>query len=116
MIIIQISHKGARLDTIEKLTLEALRKKYPGIEISATRKEPAESRADRFSDAQSLIEDAKSTAEELKGELEEWKGNLPENFSDKHSSLDDAISSLDEFIDACDTATGVEVTFPGMYD
>ena len=116
-IVISVSQKGARADTIEKLVKDAIKAKFPEAEVTVTRKEPPESRADRFDEAQSMVSDAKSEAEELKEELESWKENLPEGLQDgdKASQLDDAISSLEEFIDACDNAENTSVEFPGMY-
>lgn len=117
MIQIAVSQKGARADTVQKLVEEAIKAKYPDAQVYVTRKEPAESRADRFAEAQSMVADAKSEAESLKEELEEWKGNLPENLQDgdKASELDDAASQLDEFINACEEAEGTSVDFPGMF-
>lgn len=117
MIQISVNQKGARADTIRELVESALKTKYPGAVIHVSRREPAESRADRFSEAQSNISDGKSEAEELLDELESWRDGLPENLQSgsKADELEEAISSLQEFIDACDSAESVDVTFPGMY-
>jgi uncharacterized protein with von Willebrand factor type A (vWA) domain len=118
MIMISVSQKGARADTVREIVEAALREKYPNASIQVVRKEPAESRGDRMDEAMGLVEDAQSIAEELKDELETWKDSLPENLQsgDKASQLEDAINSLDEFINSCEEASsnsGIE--FPGMY-
>jgi hypothetical protein len=116
-IVITVNQKGARAETIEKLVGAAIKAKFPDAFISVTRKEPAESRSDRFAEMQGDVISAKSDAEGLKDELQEWYDNLPENFQsgEKGSQLEEAMSQLGEFIDACDTAENVSVDFPGMY-
>jgi len=117
MIVVEITQKGARLEGVEKLIAQALSKKYDGANVRVYRKDPSESRSDRFSDAQSLVSDAKSEAEELRDELQNWLDGLPENLQggDKASQLEEAISGLEEFVESCDTAENVSVDFPGMY-
>ena len=117
MLTITVHQKGARLDSVKELVEAAIKSKYPQATVHVTREQPAESRADRFVEAQSSASDAKSTAEELRDELQEWRDGLPENLQSgsKADELDDAISSLEEFIEAMDTAEGVDVSFPGMY-
>lgn len=75
------------------------------------------SRADRLSEAESLVDQAKSIVEELKGEIEEWHGNLPENFQngDKGSALQECISALEEVEQQLESADFSSVEFPGMY-
>lgn len=116
MIEIQISQKGARAESIKQLIEAAIHSKYPAASVFVSRKEPSESRPERFSDAQSDVENAKSEAENLRDELQEWRDNMPENMQSgqKADELDSAISSLEEFINACETASGAEVEFPGM--
>jgi len=116
-IIITINQKGARVDGIESLIEKHVKEKYPEASISVQRKEPATSRSDRFSNAQTLASDAKTDAEELRDELQEWLDNLPENLQqgNKADELGSAISELETFIDALDTAEGVSPEFPGMY-
>ncbi len=117
MIQISIHQKGARAETIKQLVESAIKSKYPEASVSVTRKEPAESRSDRFSEAQSMVSDAKSEAESLRDELQDWHDNLPEQFQngEKGEQLNEAISQLEEFISACDTAEGTDVEFPQMY-
>jgi hypothetical protein len=55
----------------------AIKARHPEAAVSVQRKEPAESRSDRFSEAQSLVSDAKSEAESLRDELQDWHDNLP---------------------------------------
>lgn len=116
-IVITISQKGARLDAIEKIVEKYVKEKYPDASISVQKKEPAKSRGDRFSEAQSLLSEAKSIAEELSSELEEWLGNLPENLQggSKADEIQSAIDDLETFTSACEEAEGVESMFPGMY-
>jgi hypothetical protein len=76
----------------------------------------AESRSDRFSEAQGSVGDAKSQAEELRDELQGWLDNLPENLQSgsKADELQSAIDELESFISSCEEAEGVSVDFPGM--
>lgn len=117
MIVVEITQKGARLEGVEKLVKQALLKGYKEVNIRVYRKDPPESRSDRFSEAQSLAADAKSNAEELRDELQDWHDNLPENLQsgNKADELDEAISSLEEFIEHCESAESTDVSFPGMY-
>lgn len=116
-IIITINQKGARLDAIETLIENNVRSKYPEARISIERKEPAQSRNDRFDEAQSLVSDAKSCAEELRDELQDWLNNLPENLQQgsKADEIQQAIDELESFIDALDNAESASPEFPGMY-
>jgi hypothetical protein len=106
MIEIAVHFKGARAETVKKIVQTALQEKYPGAGVTVIRKEPAESRPERYSDAQSL-----------RDELQDWLDNLPENLrdGDKASQLEEAISQLDEFISNCEEAAGIDVDFPGMF-
>jgi len=117
MIRIEVHQKRAKLEKVERLVKEVIKKEYPEATVSVTRQEPASSRADQFDEAVSYASDAHSTAEGLRDELQDWFDNLPEAFQqgDKGSELEEAISSLDEFIEACDNAENVSVDFPGMY-
>lgn len=76
----------------------------------------AESRSDRFSEAQGELGNAKSVAEELRDELQNWHDNMPENMQSgsKADELDEAIQELDSFISACEEAEGISPNFPGM--
>lgn len=116
-IVITVNQKGARLDSVEKIISEQIRGKYPNAQISVTRKEIPDSRADRFAEAQSLVSDAKSEAEELRDELQDWYDNLPENFQagEKGDTLQSAIDELETFIQNCEEAEGASVEFPSMY-
>ena len=115
-IIITFDSKGARLESVAKLAKNALLAKYPNAHISAIRKEPAETRPQRFADAQSLVSNAKSEFETLRDELQEWHDNMPEALqsSSKADELGEAVSQLDELIDLLEQAEGTDVEFPGM--
>ncbi len=117
MIVAEITQKGAKLNGVEAAITKALKKQYKDVNVRVYRKDSPESRADRFSDAQSLLSEAKSGAEELRDELQEWLDDLPENLQggDKASQLEEAISNLEEFISGCENAESVEVDFPGMF-
>lgn len=117
IIIITVNQKGVRVDSIEKLIEKHIKDKYPNAYISVERKEPAESRADRLNEAESLTQDAKSIVEELRDELQEWHDNLPDNFQqgDKGSQLEDAVQELETIIDALDGIDFGSVSFPTMY-
>ncbi len=116
-IIITVNQKGARLDTVEKLVRELLKDKYPEASVSVVRKDPPESRSDRFNEAIGMVSDGKSEIEGLRDELQEWRDGLPENLQggDKASELDEAISSLDDILSSLEEAEGADVEFPGMY-
>jgi len=116
-ILVTIRQKGARVEAVEKLIKDQIKEKYPQASITFEKHEPAESRSDRFSEAQSMIIDAKSEAESLRDELQEWLDNLPENLQSgsKADELQDAISNLEEFISHCEDAENDSVDFPGMY-
>ena len=116
-IIITVSQKGARVSGIESLIEKHIKEKYPEASISVQRKDPAESRNDRFSEAQSLASEAKSEGECLRDELQEWLDNLPENLQQgsKADEIQSAIDELETFIDALDAAEGASPDFPGMY-
>ena len=116
-IIITVNQKGARVAGIESLIEKQIKSKYPDAVISVTRKVPAESRNDRFGEAQSLIGDAKSIGEELRDELQQWLDNLPENMQSggKAGELESAVSELEDFINSLEEAEGASVDFPGMY-
>lgn len=117
MIQISVSQKGLRADTVKRLVTEALSKKCPDAKVFITRKEPAESRADRFAEIQEMLVDCRTQAEELRGELQDWRDDMPENLQDgsKAAELDSAIDELNSFIDSCEEAEGISVDFPGMF-
>ncbi len=114
---------GARkkaLDWLIARAKDADSKKIVEGNLSRVVRKKHSSRADRLSEAKSMIEDARAIVDELKGEIEEWRDNLPENLqgSDKYSSLDECASnlesvdsSLDEAESSCDS-----IEFPGMFD
>lgn len=116
-IIVTIKQKGARVNVIESLIEKHIKAKYPEALISVQRKDPAESRSDRFSEAQSLVSDAKSEGECLRDELQDWLDNLPENLQQgsKADEIQSAIDELETFIDALDEAESSSPDFPGMY-
>lgn len=117
MIQITINKKGLRADAVENIVSAAVKAKWPDASVSVSRKEPPESRSDRFSEAQGMVCDAKSEAESLRDELQEWRDGLPENLQSgsKADELETAISELDEFISNCEQAEGNDVSFPAMY-
>lgn len=116
-IVITLNQKGARLETVDALVKKALIEKYPDAHISVTRHEPPESRADRFSEAQSSVSDGKSEMESLRDELQEWLDNLPENLQSgsKADELQTAIDELEEVINQCEEVEGASVEFPSMF-
>jgi len=117
LIIITINQKGARVAGIEALIEKYVKVKYPEARIAVARKEPVESRADRFAEAKSLVSAAHSQAEALRDELQEWRDGMPLNLQqgDKAQEIETAIEELGLFFNALDEADGVEVEFPGMY-
>jgi hypothetical protein len=114
---ITISGKGVRKAAVEKLVEKLRAELGEGVSVCVTDNTPPQSRADRFSNAQSLVSDAKSEMEELRDELQEWYDGLPENFQsgDKGSQLEEAISELEDAIGAAEDLEGRDVSFPGMY-
>ena len=116
-IIVTINQKGIRLESIKVLLESCVKGKYPEAKISVERKDPAESRADRFTEAQSLISDAKCEMEILRDELQEWHDNLPENLQQgsKADEIQEAIDGLETCVSGLDEAESTEVNFPGMY-
>lgn len=116
-IIITVNQKGARLDSVKSIVESAIKEKYPDARISVIRKDPAESRADRFSEAQGMVSDAKSEAESLRDELQEWMDNLPENLQQgsKADELQSAIDELESFISSLDESESASPDFPSMF-
>jgi uncharacterized phage infection (PIP) family protein YhgE len=109
---IVLTVEASRIDVLQRKVQEVL-----GQDISATVvKLRAQSRADRLSDAESMVEDARSIVEELKDEIESWKDNLPENLQggQKADELDDASSSLDDISSSLDAINFSDVSFPSM--
>lgn len=94
-------------------------KKALGEEFGSqvSRQDPARSRADRLSEAESLVDDAKSIVEELRDELQSWVDGLPENLQSgsKADELNDAISELESIQDQLESVEMTSVSFPGMY-
>lgn len=117
MIRIEVSQKGARADTIEKLVRAAIATKFPEASIGVSRHEPPESRSDRFAEALSEISDAKSEIESLRDELQDWLDNLPENLQSgtKAEELESAISELEDCISNIETVEDASVEFPSMF-
>lgn len=114
---IDISGKGIRKASVEKL-IEKLRSSLGnGVSINVTNSKPPESRAERLADAMSLVSDARFDVEGLRDELQVWRDNLPENMQSgsKADELDSAIGELDEIMDWMDALEGSDVSFPGMY-
>lgn len=115
---VEISGKGLRLDSVKKLVEESIQKRLgDGVSVSISKHEPPESRADRLSEAGSLVEEAKGEVESLKDELQDWYDNLPENFQngDKGQQLEEAIGNLEEIISNLENVDFDSVEFPGMY-
>lgn len=115
-VLITVSQKGARFDTIDKLVKDALSKKFPDADISVQRKETPESRSERWAEAQSLVADAKAEAEDLRDEMQNWYGSLPENLQNgsKADEIQTAIDALEDIISSLENAE-TEVDFPAMY-
>lgn len=113
---ITVTQKGARVETIDKIIEEAVRKKYPDCRVVVERRDPAESRGDRFEQCKDLIEDAIGGADELKDELQDWLSNMPESLqdSDKSGQIQEAIDNLEAFVDDCESAKQHDVDFPQM--
>ena len=109
---ISMTVDGVRLSAVTKKAQEAF-----GKDVQVEKVEHATSRADRFSEAQSLASDAKSIAEELRDELQNWYDNLPENLQSgtKADELQSAIDELESFVSNLDEAENASVDFPGMY-
>lgn len=101
--------------TVEGRDIRQIQKQYPGATVE--KKGRSQSRADRFSDAVSLVVDAKSEFEALSEELRSWYENLPENFQEgeKGQQLEEAADALDEAVSQCEEVEGADVNFPGMY-
>lgn len=116
MVQISITKKGLRADTIHKIVEEAVKAKYPDAIVSTTRKEPAESRADRLGEAESEFDNAKSTVEELRDEMQDWYDGIPENLQSgsKAEDVQAAIDSLEEIISSMEDIDFSGVDFPSM--
>ena len=115
-IVIIVHQKGIRAQGIQRMFLEEIKKKYPDAECSIMKKEPAVSRADRFSEALGLISDGKSQMEELRDEMHNWQYGLPENLqsSQKADEIQSCIDELVQVISSCEEAEGASVEFPEM--
>ncbi len=113
---ITISGKGLRKTSVEKLA-EKMKADFDGADVFVRDATPPESRADRFSDAQSQVSDAKSEFESLRDELQEWYDGLPENLQQGHKAdeLQSAIDQLEEVINQAEDVEGASVDFPSMY-
>jgi flagellar biosynthesis chaperone FliJ len=108
---ITIAKKGLREEAVKK-ALKDFENFYLIQKV-----EKIESRADRLSEAENMVQSAAEIVEELKGELEDWVGNLPENLQngDKADQLNSAIDALDTLHDELENADFSSVEFPGMY-
>lgn len=113
---ISINKKGLRAATVHKIVEDAIKAVYPDASVTTTRKEPAESRADRLGEAESGFDDAKSTVEELRDEMQEWYNNMPENFQsgDKGDEVQSTVEALEEIISNMEQVDFSSVDFPSM--
>lgn len=115
--LVTISGKNIRKTSVEKLVKKMQEEFGEGASIHTRDATPPESRADRFSEAQSQISEGKAEMESLRDELQDWFDNLPEAFQqgDKGSQLEEAVSQLEEVIQQCEEAESASVDFPSMY-
>jgi hypothetical protein len=114
---INVSGKGIRKATVEKLAANLKAEFGEDAYIGVTDNTPPESRADRLQSALGAVSDARSEVESLKEELESWYDNLPESFQngEKGEALQSAVSELDDCISNLESAEGCGAEFPGMY-
>ncbi len=113
---ITVSGKGIRKAGIEKLAAKLKEEYGEGAVVGVVDATQPESRAERFSTAQSLISDARCEMESLRDELQEWLDTIPENLQsgDKYQQIETSIASLEDIIGELENQEGADVEFPSM--
>ncbi len=112
--VITVRVEAARRESIEKKLKLAFGDDANMATIEKVK--TAESRADRLSEAEGMVDDARQIVEDLKDEMEQWRDSIPENLQggDKYSQVDDACNALEEIQSNLEQSDwGVE--FPGMF-
>lgn len=115
---IQIDLYGKRLrldDTMKKIrplfNLDKVNLSGRVIRLPTTR-------AERLSNAESLVSDAKDLVQELHDEIEQWKSGMDGTnleSTGKYQELEECESSLQEIIDALEGCDFGSTSFPSMY-
>lgn len=103
--------------SVEKSLRNAFKRDGEVLPVHTVEKvKTAESRADRFSEAEGLADQARQIVEELRDEMEAWKDSIPENLQNG-----DKANEVQEAYDALETLQGDlenlswDVSFPGMF-
>lgn len=102
---------GARLASVEK----KVKAVFPNADVEKV--EHKNSRADRLSEAESMVEDAKSIVEELKDEMEQWRDSIPENLQGggKYAEVEECEDALESIVSEMENLDFSSVSFPGMF-
>lgn len=111
---ITLTVEAAKQASVEKKLKEAF-----GAEIpihSVEKLKTAESRSDRFSEAEGLCDDARGIVEELKDEMEQWYDSIPDNLKngDKANEVEECKSNLEELRSNLESLDW-SASFPGMF-
>jgi len=103
--------EAARLSSAQK----QVKKHFPDAQVE--KQEVKTSRADRLSEAESMLEDAKSIVEELKEEMEQWRESIPENLQSggKYAEVEECEDELTSIIDSIENVEFGSVNFPSMF-
>ena len=112
---IKLTVEAARRESVEKKLREAFGKEIPIHSVEKLK--TAESRADRLSEAEALVDDAKSIVEELKDEMEQWYDSIPENLQsgDKANEVQECKDNLENVQSELENVDFGSVEFPGMF-
>ena len=110
---VRIMVDGTNIASVRKQMAAA----FPGEEVRCDKIEFNKSRAERLSDAESLVDDAKSIVEELKDEMEAWHESIPENLQsgDKASEVEAAKDALENLQSELENVNFGDVDFPAMF-
>ena len=78
-----------------------------------------ESRPERLSEAQGMINEAVEEIRNIYDELQDWIDGMPESFQggEKSAELEDAVDQLQSVVDEVETATSEidSISIPGMF-
>ena len=110
---VRIMVDGTNIASVRKQMAAA----FPGEEVRCDKIEFNKSRAERLSEAESLVEEAKSIVEELNDEMEAWHESIPENLqsSDKASEVEAAKDALENLQSELENVNFGDVDFPAMF-
>lgn len=105
---IQQAEKQVRQRIEEKLAVS-------GVRIEKHRKDT--SRADRLSEAETMVQDAATIVDELRDEMQSWYDNMPENLQngDKGSQVQECSDNLESLHGELENLDFSSVEFPGMF-